>query len=372
MQSLSKLFTEHEDWLMQRILRYARKCGYTKYTSTLQEAWRLSISGLTASLCEGMKNYKTIPELGPNEDFTDDPISEFAMIEAQRHRKRGITLAMFLGLMKYYRQSYLDLLTEKWKSKNEKGGLYVNRCFDRIEVAFCQEWANITAGTGLEELQNANRIMTNEKNAYLTVFESIFDPVVILDKDKKLVNMNHAASLLIDPDHVPGEHYHHAKARKDGSSSYGKRKLDMICIGRHVSDVYPWLAPTLESMRGKHADGSECETVINDRTMYFDVRRSDMLDVSEKFTATIIILRDITERKSAENEVKSTVAKLSQALSEVKSLSGLLPICANCKKVRDDKGYWRQVEEYISKHSEATFSHSICPECVKKLYPQLD
>jgi hypothetical protein len=51
------------------------------------------------------------------------------------------------------------------------------------------------------------------------------------------------------------------------------------------------------------------------------------------------------------------------------SISGLLPICANCKKVRDDKGYWRQVEQYISEHTGASFSHAICPECVRILYP---
>jgi hypothetical protein len=55
----------------------------------------------------------------------------------------------------------------------------------------------------------------------------------------------------------------------------------------------------------------------------------------------------------------------------VKSLSGLLPICASCKKIRDDKGYWDQVESYISKHSEATFTHGICPDCIKKWYPDL-
>jgi len=63
---------------------------------------------------------------------------------------------------------------------------------------------------------------------------------------------------------------------------------------------------------------------------------------------------------------------LEKAVKEVKNLSGLLPICSSCKKVRDDKGYWNQIESYIESHSEADFSHSICPECAKKLYPDLD
>jgi predicted Fe-S protein YdhL (DUF1289 family) len=58
--------------------------------------------------------------------------------------------------------------------------------------------------------------------------------------------------------------------------------------------------------------------------------------------------------------------------SKIKTLGGLLPICASCKKIRDDRGDWNQLEEYVQKHSEAEFSHSVCPGCAKKLYPDLD
>ena len=60
---------------------------------------------------------------------------------------------------------------------------------------------------------------------------------------------------------------------------------------------------------------------------------------------------------------------LKKAYSEIKQLRGIIPICSSCKKIRDDSGYWHQVEEYISEHSDAMFSHGICPECSKKLYP---
>jgi len=70
--------------------------------------------------------------------------------------------------------------------------------------------------------------------------------------------------------------------------------------------------------------------------------------------------------------IDSDVTKIKEALAEVKTLSGLLPICSSCKKIRDDKGYWNKIEEYIHKHSEAQFSHSICPGCAKKLYPDLN
>ncbi len=81
------------------------------------------------------------------------------------------------------------------------------------------------------------------------------------------------------------------------------------------------------------------------------------------------IVHDISERKKAEAEKERLIFELRDALSKIKTLSGMLPICASCKKIRDDKGYWKQIESYIREHSEAEFSHSICPECVKKLYP---
>lgn len=81
--------------------------------------------------------------------------------------------------------------------------------------------------------------------------------------------------------------------------------------------------------------------------------------------------REVVEREKAELEREKVIVKLQEALAQVKRLSGFLPICASCKKIRDDKGYWQQVEAYIRDHSEAEFSHSICPDCAKKLYPEL-
>jgi PAS domain S-box-containing protein len=87
--------------------------------------------------------------------------------------------------------------------------------------------------------------------------------------------------------------------------------------------------------------------------------------------AILGVARDITERKRVEEERERLILELREALAQVKTLSGLLPICASCKRIRDDEGYWNQIETYIQKHSEAEFSHGICPECAKKLYPGL-
>ena len=83
------------------------------------------------------------------------------------------------------------------------------------------------------------------------------------------------------------------------------------------------------------------------------------------------IIQDITERKRNEIELEELVLTLRNALDEVKTLRGIIPICASCKKIRDEKGYWNQVEAYIQRHTEASFSHGICENCVSKLYPEL-
>lgn len=92
-------------------------------------------------------------------------------------------------------------------------------------------------------------------------------------------------------------------------------------------------------------------------------------DTYGRVAGMIGAILDITERKKAEEEKERLIAKLQEALDTVKTLSGLLPICASCKKIRDDNGYWNQIETYISRHSEAEFSHGICPDCLEKLYP---
>jgi len=78
---------------------------------------------------------------------------------------------------------------------------------------------------------------------------------------------------------------------------------------------------------------------------------------------------DITERKRAEEDRERLIKELKDALNKVRTLSGMIPICSSCKKIRTDRGYWTQIEAYIRDHSEAEFTHSICPECMKKLYP---
>ena len=90
------------------------------------------------------------------------------------------------------------------------------------------------------------------------------------------------------------------------------------------------------------------------------------------FSIRLVILEQANEIKQQSEVKEELISELKSALDEVKTLSGFLPICATCKKIRDDKGYWNQIEGYIQEHSDAQFSHGICPECAEKMYGDQD
>ena len=113
------------------------------------------------------------------------------------------------------------------------------------------------------------------------------------------------------------------------------------------------------------------------KSIHYRYEKLQLLDDLQKEKSQVMGLNvqlslDIEQRKQTEKEKERLISELQKALDEVKTLSGLIPICAHCKKIRDDKGYWSQIESYIHEHSDADFSHGICPECAKKLYPDMN
>jgi PAS domain S-box-containing protein len=137
-----------------------------------------------------------------------------------------------------------------------------------------------------------------------------------------------------------------ASSMKDGSN----RLLANVYI---VRDITALRQAEIELRRSR----DELELRVRERT-------ADLITSNEQLT------REIAERKKISEERVKLVAELQDALDNVKTLRGLIPICASCKKIRDDNGYWNQIEAYLSKHSLAEFSHGICPQCAKKIYPQ--
>jgi YesN/AraC family two-component response regulator len=95
---------------------------------------------------------------------------------------------------------------------------------------------------------------------------------------------------------------------------------------------------------------------------------------SERLSSVVARCADIVrlrkEVRQRDRDQRKLIDELQQALSEIRTLQGILPICSHCKKIRDDEGYWSQVETYISLHSDVLFSHGICPECLELHYPR--
>jgi PAS domain S-box-containing protein len=113
--------------------------------------------------------------------------------------------------------------------------------------------------------------------------------------------------------------------------------------------------------RMQHKDGHYC---------WVDDARRLVYDENDLPTGMVGVWIDITDRKRAEAERERLASELQAAQSKIRILSGLLPICASCKKIRDEHDVWHQIESYIRSHSEARFTHGVCPDCVRELYPE--
>lgn len=281
MNTLRDLIARSEDWLVGRVLVYAKRHGYTQFSSTLAQPWRESVCGFSQPLLQALAKTDEPEELAVDTDYVHEPVADFALSEARLHRERGVPLSLFLGLAKYYRQAYLDLILEQAYSgvDQERYRLFVERFFDHIEIAFCTEWSAIREAELLAEVQTKNRLLTNEKNKYLTILESMTDPVILVDEQGGIENLNFAAAVLFDEKAVPGQGY------------YADRR-------------YPLLESQLDRLVGTNSPAKRLEHRIDtvQGSREFDVKAQPMLDVSEKFLGTVLVLSDVTEYKRAKQQ----------------------------------------------------------------------
>lgn len=300
MKKLAEFIGRHEDWLMDRVVGYAKQTGYSKYTATLAEAWRISIAGLSRSLVQCLLERDRPAELSPDEDFTKDPVAAFGIVEAQRHRRRGVSLPMFLGLMKYYRQAYCDLLdAEEWCAisavERYRYRLSLDRFFDRVELGFCAEWAQLSAEGAANELQSANRYMTNEKNKFHTVFESLLDPVILFDDTGEIQQWNHAAERIFGSGTVPGVTY------------YSKTDRQQSVCGLDV-DVRDFIKNSQKERIYERV------LTLHSERRFYEMKLTRSIDVSGQFQGTIVTLHDITERKDVENALRESEEKFKRVV----------------------------------------------------------
>ncbi|MBI5644410.1 MAG: PAS domain S-box protein [Deltaproteobacteria bacterium] len=207
-------------------------------------------------------------------------------------------------------------------------------------------------GVTLSELLAKRRAIEEtlaEKSTYLdSILRSSTDAIATTDKDLRITYYNPMAEIL------------HGRTAEE-------------CVGRTVQEIHTkrnvpddMFEAAMEQVRTK---GEYCYLITREipgGKRFIEARVSGIFNSKKELVGYANISRDITERRKAEEERECLISDLKDALAHVQTLSGLLPICSYCKKIRDDKGYWSQVETYIRRHSTAEFTHSICPECEKK------
>jgi PAS domain S-box-containing protein len=205
----------------------------------------------------------------------------------------------------------------------------------------------------ISEWKHAGRDLREKKERYRTILESIEEAYFEVDLKGKFIFFNDSLSSIL---------------------GYSQEELKEM---NHRDFMPPETAKDIYSVfneiytTGKPIRKYGYEVIKKDGTRGFhELFASLMSDKDGKPIGFRGIAHDITERKLAENEREKLIKELQDALTEVKKLSGLLPICSHCKKIRDDKGYWKRLESYLQEHSDAEFSHSVCPECAKKYYPE--
>ncbi|TVS06453.1 MAG: response regulator [Rhodobacteraceae bacterium] len=282
MDDLAHLIVTHEDWLTDRVIHYAHLNGQVAYTSTLREAWRVSVAQLSkpvVAALDGMKADGT-PRARARERAAD-----YCLDQARKHRDRGIDLDMFLRLLVFYRRSYLDLVEEHHATPEDSRRMLfvVMDIFDAIELRLVRDIVESKASEEIKSMQAANRALANEKNKFLTVFESLADPTIFFDQQGGDPHMNAAGYRILLGDDAPGFGYYGTPDAK---------RLRAV-----LAPVQAWIAQD-------EGEGGNVTIETAGGARIFSVASRKMLDVSGKFDGLVLILKDVTDYLAATEAAK--------------------------------------------------------------------
>jgi len=224
-------------------------------------------------------------------------------------------------------------------------------------------------GARIRALRGERKALLKKERLLSDIIEYLPDPTWVIDIEGRVIAWNRAMEQItnIDKKGIIGKgDYEYAVP------FYGKPRPMLIDLVLKRNEAIEKEYLNLVAKDGLLFVGESFHPSMGDGGLYLSGTASELNDSQGRAVGAIETIRDITDAKRTEKERERIITELQDALNKVRTLSGLLPICASCKKIRDDKGYWNQIESYIHKHSDAEFSHGICPDCAKRLYPDLD
>ncbi len=240
-----------------------------------------------------------------------------------------------------------DHWLEHW-SRPIRSGLYSG---GRIELYY-----NIT------ERVSAETLLQESNERYRTLIHKIQAAVVVHDADTRIIACNSKAQDLLGLT----EYQMLGKTTIDPDWKFLNADGERMSLKEYpVNKVLATRQPLRDFTAGIYSS-NKVEQV------WVLVNADPVLDYKGNIQQVIVTFMDITEHKRAEEEREKLINELQEALKEIKTLRGILPLCSFCKKIRNDKGYWEQIDVYIHKYSQADISHSVCPDCAKDHYPYLE
>ncbi|MBU1277323.1 MAG: PAS domain-containing protein [Proteobacteria bacterium] len=199
------------------------------------------------------------------------------------------------------------------------------------------------------------------------ILDFLPDPTWVVDHAGRVVHWNRAMERLTK---VPAEQMLGKGGYEHGLALYGERRPCLIDLAMQRSPEREAPYQDLEERDGVLVSAAAFLPVLGEGGRYVAGSATCLFDDQGRVSGAIETLRDVTAVKQAQAEREKLIEKLTEALENVKTLKGLIPICSHCKSIRRDEGYWQQLETFFSQNAEVEFSHGICPDCQEKYYKE--
>lgn len=217
----------------------------------------------------------------------------------------------------------------------------------------------------VSEKKLAEQALADSENRMKDIIEFLPDPTFVIDMEGRVIAWNRAMERLSGVDKSDmigkGDHAYAIPFYKEARPML----IDLV-----LEDDERWATeyPGIKKEDGVFTSGGSFHPPSGGGEHYYAITAGRLFNAEGSLVGAIESVRDITDLKRSEQEREKLIEELKDALAKVRTLSGLLPVCVQCKKIRDDSGYWRQLETYISHHTDADVSHSLCPDCMEKIY----